>query len=109
MAAGDVNGDGKADIIAGAGPAAARRSTVFNGTTGGIVAELLRLAPSFTGGVYVAAGDVNGDGKADIITGAGAGGGPQVTVFDGTTGPVAAELLRLPPRSPAVSAWGRSN
>lgn len=33
----------------------------------------------------VAAGDLNADGTADLIVSAGAGGGPRVAVFDGTT------------------------
>ena len=41
--------------------------------------------PGFTGGVRVAAGDVNGDGVADFITGPGAGAGPNVKLFHGTT------------------------
>jgi len=46
------------------------------------VSRFLAYAAAFKGGVHVASGDINGDGKAEIVTGAGAGGGPQVRVFD---------------------------
>jgi cyclophilin family peptidyl-prolyl cis-trans isomerase len=90
VAAADVDGDGKADIITGAGPGAAPHVKVFDGATGALLQSFLAFDAGFTGGVYVAAGDVNGGSKADIITGAGAGAIPVVSVFDGASG----QLLR---------------
>jgi hypothetical protein len=43
--------------------------------------------------VRVAVGDVNGDGRADIITAPGPGGGPDVRVFDGTSAALLSESL----------------
>jgi uncharacterized protein YkwD len=84
VATADVTGDGVEDIITAPGPGGGPHIKVFNSVTGELVHSFFAYAPAFTGGVFVAAGDVNGDGKADIITGAGAGGGPHVRVFSGT-------------------------
>ena len=46
------------------------------------VSSFLAYHRRFRGGVSVAVGDVDGDGKEEIVTGARAGGGPQVRVFD---------------------------
>ena len=88
VAAGDVNGDGIGDIITGAGPGGGPHVEVFGGATGSPIRSFYAYAPAFSGGVFVAAGNLNGDGKADIITGAGPGGGPHVEVFDGATNAV---------------------
>src|SRR5262249_12569151 len=42
--------------------------------------------PASAGGVSVALGDVNADGHADIVIGAGASAPPEVKVFDGPSG-----------------------
>ncbi len=87
VAAGDVNGDGTSDIITGAGLGGSPQVKVFSGRDLGLLQSFFAYDPAFAGGVYVAAGDVTADGSADIITGAGPGGGPHVKVFDGGGSP----------------------
>jgi hypothetical protein len=88
VAAGDVDGDGCDDVVTGAGPHGGPHVQVFSGQDGTLLRSFFAYDPSFTGGVYVAAADVNGDGFADIVTGPGPGGGPHVRVFSGKDGSV---------------------
>ncbi len=83
LATADVNGDGFPDIVVGAGPGGGPRVAVFDGRNGVPIRTFFAFESGFRGGVSVAAGDVNGDGRADIVVGAGPGGGPAVAVFDG--------------------------
>lgn len=97
VAAGDVNGDGHADIITGPGRGTGPRVRVFSGVDGSRLFNFFAYSSSFTGGVFVAAGDVNGDGRADIITGSGAGAAARVRVFDGGNGQRLANFLAHDP------------
>ena len=83
VAAGDVNGDGLADIITGAGPGGGPHVRIWSGADFSELGGFFAYNPAFPGGVKVAAADVNGDGLADIITGAGPGGGPHVRIWSG--------------------------
>jgi serralysin len=86
VAAGDVNGDGQVDIITGAGEGDIPQVKVFNGAdVSQVLQDFLAYAVGFTGGVRVGAIDRNGDGRADILTGAGPSGGPHFRSFDGLT------------------------
>ncbi|WP_171475859.1 beta strand repeat-containing protein [Frigoriglobus tundricola] len=92
VASGDVNGDGVADIIVGAGPGAGPAVAVFSGVTGALLSEFYAFDAGFRGGVTVAAGDVYGTGAAEIVVGAGPGAGPAVAVFSGVTGALLSEF-----------------
>ena len=70
VAEGDVNGDGVPDYIAGAGPGGVPEVRVIDGALGTIGASFAAFESSFRGGVFVAAGDVNADGRDDVIVGA---------------------------------------
>jgi uncharacterized repeat protein (TIGR01451 family) len=95
VAVADINGDGFDDVITTSNVGTGRLR-VFNGLTG----QWLHDDPNYHGpfkneiaafsgkgldrGAFVAAGDLTGDGRADIVVGT-ALGGNKVRVFDGFT------------------------
>ena len=84
VAAGQINPqvDGFPDLITAAGPGGGPHVKVFSGFDGVEFVSFFAYAPNFTGGVYVSSGDFTGDGRAEILTGPGFGGGPHVRVID---------------------------
>jgi uncharacterized delta-60 repeat protein len=80
----DVNGDGVPDSVVAAGPGGGPNVIVYDGTNGAKIADFFAFESSFTGGVFVAAADLNGDGKAEVIATPDQGGGPVVAIYDGT-------------------------
>jgi hypothetical protein len=97
VAAGDLRGDRLADIITGPGAGSGPLVRVFDGRDGSRIGSFLAGSPDFRGGLVVAAGDINGDGRAEILTGAGPGGQPRVKIFRGAGGELLADFLALPP------------
>ena len=80
VAIGDVDGDGQRDIVVGTGAAERPEVRVFTSTGADSGPSFFAYNQAFLGGVRVASCDVTGDGAAEIITGAGPGGGPHVRV-----------------------------
>lgn len=81
VAAGDINGDGVADVVAGQGTGGSL-VTLINGANITVIGSGHPFGAGFRGGVYVATADVNADGLSDIVVGQGTGGG-RVMVFSG--------------------------
>ena len=79
---GDFNADGTADVVSGSGPGAAV-VVVNDGVTGRELFRVQPFGPDFAGGVFVAAGDLDGDGAAELVVTPDVSGGPRVIVYRG--------------------------
>jgi uncharacterized protein GlcG (DUF336 family) len=97
VAAGDVDGDDRAEVVLGTGVGGGPRVRAIDPATGAVRLDFFAYDDRFRGGVNVAAGDIDGDGVADIVTGPGAGGGPEVRAFAGRTGAAVADFPAFDP------------
>ena len=83
VALADTTGDNRLDIVTGSGVGATPTVAIFDSANNfKYVNGFFAYAPGFTSGIYISAADVDGNGIADIITGAGQGGPPNVVLFD---------------------------
>ena len=96
VAAGDVTGDGVPDIATSTGAGGGPRVVVLSGTNLAPVASFFVFDPASRAGFNAAVGDVNADGRADIVAGAGPGDQARVRVFSGKTLVVLADFFVNP-------------
>jgi cyclophilin family peptidyl-prolyl cis-trans isomerase len=91
----DALGRGYAQILVGAGLTGGPRVSLFDAVTGTVVLNYFAYDSTLRGGVTVSLSDLRGGEQYQIITGAGSGGGPAISVYNpgqGNSGTVPQQL-----------------
>jgi YD repeat-containing protein len=86
VAAADVDGDGKADIIAAADTESGAVVKIFSGVDGHLINQFTVSGAAFSTGMSIAAADFTGDGKAEVVVGA--AGSSRVRTYDPLSGTI---------------------
>ncbi|NQT49238.1 L,D-transpeptidase family protein [Candidatus Kuenenbacteria bacterium] len=83
----DLGGDGQKEVVVSYGNFENPMIKLFR-LDGSLINVWKPYVEGFTGEISIAVADLDNDGKEEIIAGPGAGGGPQVRVFNGYGAPL---------------------
>lgn len=80
VAVGDIDGNGRPDILAAAGPGYYSNVKVFN-LAGRVFSSFLPTSRSYLGGLTLSTLDVNQDGRDEMLTGTYKSGDPAIRIY----------------------------
>lgn len=86
VAIGDVDGDGSNDLIVAQGNFGNQVKVYSGGDSAQLLVTITVGGAHYTGGLNVTAGDIDGDGRAEIVTGRNRLSDPAVEVFEVNSG-----------------------